>query len=454
MNSDASREKAATITAKLHRAGYEAYFVGGCVRDMVRGVPPADYDIVTSALPEQVQSLFPRTIPVGAAFGVILVVEDGHPYEVATYRTEHGYEDGRHPSQVTYSTAEQDVLRRDFTINGLLMEPESGRVIDYVGGVADIENRIVRTIGDPEERFTEDHLRMIRAVRFSANLSYGVHPETLQAIRKNAPLVRRISRERIREEMTKILTGRGARSGVEMLAESGILKEILPELVALQGVEQPPFYHPEGDVWEHTLRMLFILSESAPTDPRLAWAVVLHDIGKAVSRSEDDAGVHFYGHVQTGKEIAAAILERLRFSRSDQETIMALVQEHMKFMHVRDMRPSKIKRFIRKADFDLHLELHRLDCLGSHGMLDNYEFCRGKLDEFTVEELHPPRLLNGDDLIAMGFLPGRHFKEILRELEDAQLSGQVHSTEEARTLVMTRYGGLLPEPDGRKVTPS
>ena len=450
MNSAASREKAATITARLHRAGYEAYFVGGCVRDIVRGVTPADYDIVTSAHPEQVQSLFSRTIPVGAAFGVILVIEDGHPYEVATYRTEHGYEDGRHPSQVLYSTAQQDVLRRDFTINGLLMEPESGRIIDYVGGVVDIKNGIVRTIGEPEERFTEDHLRMVRAVRFSANLAYVIHPETLQAIKKYAPLVQRISRERIREEMTKILTGRGARSGLEMLAESGLLKEFLPELVALQGVEQPPTYHPEGDVWEHTMRMLYILSESATTDARLAWAVVLHDIGKAVTRSEDDVGVHFYGHVQTGKEIASTILERLRFSRNDQETILALVREHMKFMHVRDMRPSKIKRFLRMADFDLHLELHRLDCLGSHGMLDNYEFCRERLTEFTKEELHPPRMITGDDLIAIGFQPGRHFKEILRELEDAQLSGLVSTVEDARTLVMNRFGELLPEREGKQ----
>jgi len=449
MNSTASRNDAAAITTSLHRAGHEAYFVGGCVRDIVRGEEPADYDIVTSALPGQVQSLFPKTYPVGVAFGVILVIEGDHPYEVATYRTESNYEDGRHPSRVAYATAEQDVLRRDFTINGLLMEPESGRIIDYVGGVADIESKIVRTIGDPEERFTEDHLRMIRAVRFSANLGYAIHPDTLSAIIRKAPLVQKISSERIRDEMNKILTGTGARYGLELLSGSGILKEILPELSALQGIEQPTAYHPEGDVWEHTLRMIDLLSRSARPDARLAWAVILHDIGKAVSRSEDATGVHFYGHVQKGMEIAAAILERYRFSRNDEETILSLIREHMKFMHVRDMRRSRLKRFIRMADFDLHLELHRFDCLGSHGMLDNYEYCREKMAEFTHEELHPPRLITGHDLIAMGFRPGPHFKEILGELEEAQLSGSIASAEEARTLVMNRYGHLASKQVGK-----
>jgi poly(A) polymerase len=449
MNSTASRNNAAAITARLHSAGHEAYFVGGCVRDIVRGEEPADYDIVTSALPSQVQTLFSKTYPVGAAFGVILVVEGEHPYEVATYRTESNYEDGRHPSHVAYATAEQDVLRRDFTINGLLMEPESGGIIDYVGGVADIENRLVRTIGDPDERFTEDHLRMIRAVRFSANLGYTIHPDTYSAIVRKAPLVRKISSERIRDEMNKILTSVGARCGLEVLSESGLLKEILPELSALRGIEQPAAYHPEGDVWEHTLRMIDLLSRSGRPDARLAWAVVLHDIGKAVSRSEDTSGVHFYGHVQQGMEIAAAILERYRFSRNDQETILTLIREHMKFMHVRNMRPSRIKRFIRMADFDLHMELHRLDCLGSHGMLDNYEYCREKMAEFTHEELHPLRLITGHDLIAMGFVPGPHFKEILGELEEAQLSGSIASAEDARTLVMNRYGHLTSKRAGK-----
>jgi poly(A) polymerase len=443
MKTTASRDKAAAITARLHRAGHEAYFVGGCVRDRVRGVEAADFDIVTSALPDQVQALFPKTIPIGAAFGVILVIEDDHPYEVATYRMESCYEDGRHPSRIEFSTAEQDVLRRDFTINGLLMDPESGRIIDYVGGIKDVKNRIVRAIGNPEERFAEDHLRMIRAVRFTANLNYTINPDTFSAIKSNAPLILRISHERIREEITKIFTGGGARYGLELLAESGLLKAVLPELYALQGIEQPSTYHPEGDVWEHTLRMINLLSSSGLVDARLAWAVVLHDIGKATSRSEDATGVHFYGHAQFGKEIAAKILERYRFSRSEQETILSLVQEHMRFMHVREMRPSKIKRFLRMADFDLHMELHRLDCLGSHGMLDYYEFCREKLAEFTREELHPSRLLTGSDLIAMGFHPGPHFKEILQSLEEAQLNGKIGTSEEARALVMSRHGYMI-----------
>jgi tRNA nucleotidyltransferase/poly(A) polymerase len=429
---------AAAIVRRLRGAGHEAFWVGGCVRDLVRGVVPKDFDIVTSARPEEVQALFPRTAPVGARFGVVIVIEGGRPYEVATYRTEEGYEDGRHPSRVAFATAEEDVRRRDFTINGLLMDPETGLIIDHVGGRCDIEQRTIRTIGDPEERFAEDHLRMLRAVRFAAALDFSISEETFAAIRKQAPAILRISAERIREELSRILRSGMARRGMELLAESGLLGLLLPEVAVLRGVDQPPAFHPEGDVWEHTLRMLALLPGGA--DVRLAWAVLLHDAGKAETRFEDAAGVHFYGHARRGEEIAGAILARLRFSREETETILALIRQHMLFMNVREMRPNRLKRFLREADFPLHLELHRLDCLGSHGLLGNYEFCGEKLKEYPEEELRPPALLTGNDLIGMGYKPGPVFKEILGAVEDAQLGGEIATPGEARSLVRKRWG--------------
>ena len=433
--------EAAAIVHCLRGAGYEAFLVGGCVRDLIRGVTPQDFDIVTSARPEQVQPLFSQTVPVGARFGVVLVIEGGRPYEVATFRVETGYDDGRHPSRVVFATVEEDVSRRDFTVNGLLMDPETGRIIDYVDGRSDIERRLIRTIGDPDERFSEDHLRMLRAVRFTATLGFTLDPVTLAAVRRQAASIRRISAERIREELNRILTSGRAREGVKLLADSGLLAEILPEVLALKGVGQPPAFHPEGDVWEHTLRMLALLHcEDGDVDLRLAWAVLLHDAGKAVTRFEDENGVHFYGHVRRGEEIAAAILQRLRFSREETETILALIRGHMLFMNVREMRPNRLKRFLRQPDFALHLELHRLDCLGSHGLLDNYEFALQKLKEYSQEELRPPPLLTGEDLIGMGYTPGPLFREILCVIEDAQLGGEIADAEAARSLVRKRWG--------------
>ena len=439
----ASRYTAISIIQRLQDAGYEAYFVGGCVRDLLRGVEPGDYDIVTSARPDEVRSLFPHTVPVGISFGVVLVVEGGHSYEVATFRTESDYEDGRRPSQVEFTSAEGDVRRRDFTVNALLMDPVTGNIIDYVEGRQDIENRLIRTIGSPEERFTEDHLRLIRAVRFAANLGYNIDTDTFNAIKRHTSLISRISAERIRDELTKLLTRGGARRGMEILAETGLLAEVLPEVDELRGVDQPPRFHPEGDVWEHTLRMLDLLSsgEGVENDLRLAWGIVMHDIGKAHTRSKNESGIHFYGHVREGEKIAEAMMRRLRFSRAEMETILALIHYHMLFMNVTDMRPNRLKRFLRMPDFDLHLELHRLDCLGSHGSLESYEFCRSKLEEIAGEELHPPRLLNGNDLIGMGIPPGPLFSEILRTIEDAQLDGEISTTAEARRLVMDRWGG-------------
>jgi len=437
----ALRASATDIVLRLRAADYEAFFVGGCVRDLLRGVEPGDYDIVTSARPDDVQRLFPHTVPVGARFGVVLVINEGRRYEVATYRTEDGYEDGRRPSHVCFATAQEDVRRRDFTVNGLLMDPLTGEVIDYVGGRDDVARRVIRTIGNPDERFAEDHLRMLRAIRFACDLDFAIDPSTVAAIPRHAGAIRQISVERIREELTKMITCSGARRGLELLDASGLLMEILPEVAALKGVEQPKAFHPEGDVWQHILQMLDHLpvATDGVMDPCLSWAVLLHDIGKAPTRFVDCAGVHFYGHVQKSEEMAGEILRRLKFSHAQTETILALIRGHMTFMHVRDMRPGRLKRFLRQPDFDLHLKLHRLDCLGSHGMLDNYTFCLENLSDLSAEQLHPPPLLTGDDLIARGYTPGPLFKNILNAVEEAQLSGEIQTKAEAERMVEKRF---------------
>jgi len=438
---EAIRQGALAVVRRLRTAGHEAFWVGGCVRDLIRGVMPKDFDIVTSARPEAVMALFARTVPVGARFGVVIVIEGGVPYEVAAFRTEADYADGRHPAHVDFGTVEEDVRRRDFTVNGLLMDPETGQIIDHVEGRRDIAGRLIRTIGDPATRFTEDHLRMLRAVRFAATLDFAIDPATFAAIRERASAIGRVSAERIREELNGLLTGGGARRGLELLAESGLLREVLPEVEALRGVDQPPLFHPEGDVWEHTLRMLALLPLcEGRADARLAWAVLLHDVGKAVTRSEDTAGVHFYGHDRRGEEIATAMLRRLRFSREEMDAIAALVRGHMLFLNVRQMRTGRLKRFLRTPDFARHLELHRLDCLSSHGLLDHYDFCRQGLADFSEADLRPPRLLTGADLIGMGFLPGPPLGEMLRAIEEAQLGGEIATPEEARRLVRTRWG--------------
>lgn len=435
------RKYAEEIVRQLKSAGFEAYFVGGCVRDFVRGFVPGDYDIVTSALPHQIISLFPHTAAIGAKFGVVAVINDGYFYEVATFRRDDIYEDGRRPSRVHFSTAREDVLRRDFTINGLLMDPATDQIIDYVDGCADIENKIIRTIGNCEIRFNEDYLRMLRAVRFAANLNYEIEPATQKAIEINAVKIKQISAERLQEEISKILTRQGARRGFELMAQTGILREILPEIERLRGVEQPPRFHPEGDVWQHTLMMLELLPDKEESDANisLAWAALLHDAGKALTRTEDENGVHFYGHVKRGEEIAENIMQRLRFSRARSETVLNLIHYHMVFMNVHKMRPGRLKRFLRMPDFNLHLELNRLDCLASHGMLDNYEFCRNQLQKLAVEDLYPPRLLNGNDLIDLGYVPGKIIGNILEALENEQLEGKIKTKQEAREFVEANW---------------
>lgn len=435
---NSKRDYAGEIVRRLKASGHEAYFVGGCVRDFILGKPDSgDYDIVTSALPDQVISLFSHTVAIGAKFGVIAVIVDNHPYEVATFRRDDIYEDGRHPSSVRFASAKEDVLRRDFTVNGLLMNPENGEIFDYVNGRADIERKIIRTIGNPENRFNEDYLRMLRAVRFAANIDFTIEPDTQKAIETSAAKIKQISAERIREELNKILTRGGAKRGFELMMDTGILREILPEVSQMKGVEQPPLFHPEGDVWQHTLKMLERLPsrEDSGQNLCLAWGVLLHDIGKASTRTEDEKGVHFYGHTRKGQEIAGEIMQRLKFSRAQRETVLNLIQQHMVFMNVRKMRPGRLKKFLRMPDFDLHLELHRLDCLASHGLLDNYEFCRQQLQLSEPDDLHPPRLLTGNDVIAMGFSPGETIGEILHALEEEQLEGRIRTPDEAKDFV-------------------
>mgnify|MGYP001248710370 FL=1 len=441
MPDHAHRLHAREIIHRLRESGHEAYFVGGCVRDFILNQTSSDYDIVTSARPEEVMKLFPRTVAIGAKFGVVAVIIDNHPFEVATFRSDDVYEDGRHPSRIHYSTAREDVFRRDFTINGLLMDPDTGDIIDYVNGRFDIDNKIVRTIGNPGKRFREDYLRLLRAVRFAANLHFDLEPATQDAVKREASNIRHISVERIREELNKILTRGGARRGFELMMQTDILQNILPEICRLKGVEQPPRFHPEGDVWQHTLKMLELLPADGEREKNicLAWGTLLHDVGKALTRSEDEKGVHFYGHVQQGEIIADTIMQRLKFSRMQRETVVNLIRQHMVFMNVRKMRPGRLKRFLRMPDFDLHLELHRLDCLASHGILDNYEFCLEQMKILALDDLHPPRLLTGNDLIAMGFTPGKIIKDILLAVEEEQLEGRIQSAEQAKNYVRTRW---------------
>ncbi|OPY82752.1 MAG: CCA-adding enzyme [Smithella sp. PtaU1.Bin162] len=437
---DLIRAPAMEIVRKLKSEGFEAYFVGGCVRDFIRNVLPDDYDIVTSAHPEQVMAIFPRTVAVGAKFGVVAVLVENHSYEVATFRSDDAYVDGRRPSGVRFSDAHEDVFRRDFTVNGILQNPDTNEIIDYVHGLDDIEQKIIRTIGDPDKRFNEDFLRMLRAVRFAANLDYEIDPATKEAIAKNAANIRQISAERLQDELNKILARKGSRRGFELMSETGLLREVLPEVDRLKGVSQPPLFHPEGDVWQHTLMMLELLPEDDAIGKRqLAWAALLHDAGKAVTRTEDERGVHFYGHVRAGEEIAGEIMQRLRFSRADEDLITDLIHYHMVFMNVQKMRRSRLKRFLRMSSFNLHLELHRLDCLASHNMLDNYEFCRVQLQNMAEEDLHPPRLLTGDDLMALGFTPGKIMGEILHTLEDRQLEGIIATRQEAEEFVLRNW---------------
>jgi poly(A) polymerase len=431
-----------SICDVLQRSGYQALLVGGCVRDLLLGREPGDYDVTTDATPEEVMKLFPETIAVGAQFGVMLIPRDGLKVEVATFRSDVGYSDGRHPDRVVYSkTPQEDVQRRDFTINGLLMRHDSDEVLDFVDGQADLKAKVIRAIGEPSRRFAEDKLRMMRAVRFAARFGFEIEAATFRAIRRHVAEIHQVSPERLREELTKMLTEGAARRAFELLDETWLLQQVLPEIGAMKGVEQPAQYHPEGDVWIHTRLMLEELPKGA--SPTLAWGVLLHDVGKPPTfQSAKDTGdrIRFNNHVEVGARMAEAICRRLRFSNEETEQILALVDNHMKFGAVEEMRASTLKRFVRLPHFEEHLALHRLDCLSSHRNLDSYEFVRQFLEKTPPEQVRPARLLCGDDLQDMGFQPGPLFAQILQSLEDAQLEGQVKTREEAEDFVLARYG--------------
>ena len=445
-----------SIVQTLRQQGFLAYLVGGCVRDLLLGREPKDYDVATSATPQQVMSIFPETYAVGAQFGVVLVpapdsaierdlagaspdnASKSHTVEVATFRSDIGYSDGRHPDEVRFSARPQDdVARRDFTINGMLLDPETGNVLDFVGGRKDLEAGIIRAIGDPEQRFAEDKLRMLRAVRFAARFEYAIEPATFAAMQKLAPEIQVVSRERVRDELTRMLTEGHGRRAFLLLDASGLLKPVLPEIVAMKGVQQPPEYHPEGDVFVHTLLLLENLPSPCPLT--LAWGALLHDVGKPATFRIAPDRIRFDNHVEVGVKIAEEVCRRMRFSNDDAEQILALVNNHMRFGHVSRMKESTLKRFLRMPAFDQHLALHRADSLASHRHLATYEFLRQKQAEIPAEKMRPSPLVTGEDLIALGHVPGPKFREILTAVEDAQLEGRLPSRDVALEFVRREF---------------
>ncbi len=475
---------AINVVAALRKRGHEAYLVGGCVRDLLLGLEPADYDVATSATPDEVMRIFPETYAVGVQFGVVLVpipeqerapiegrkqesqsnssefgaeysssvrlpikgeIEQpavGHYHkscvEVATFRCDIGYSDGRHPDEVRFSRdPREDVQRRDFTINGLLLDPIEDRVLDFVGGQEDLKTGIIRAIGDPAFRFKEDKLRMLRAVRFAARFGYRIEPATFAAIQRLASEIHQVSRERVRDELTRMLTEGHARHAFELLDESDLLYQVLPEIAEMKGVEQPPEFHPEGDVFVHTLLMLEKLPHPCPAT--LAWGVLLHDVGKPPTFRRAPDRIRFDEHARVGTRMAEAICRRLRFSGDETKQIAALVENHMRFGDVERMKPSTFKKFIRLPHFNQHLELHKLDCESSHRDLRLYNFTRDAMRELPAEAVHPAPLITGDDLIDLGHVPGPRFKEILSAVEDAQLDGRLHSKSDAVQFVRKEF---------------
>jgi len=458
-----SKSFAISIVRTLRDQGHQAYLVGGCVRDLLLKREPADYDIATDATPDDVVRIFPETYAVGAQFGVVLVplpeseraamgegqeadaeqhALSGHQHklciEVATFRCDVGYSDGRHPDEVRFSRdPKEDVQRRDFTINGLLLDPLSDEVLDFVGGENDLNAGIIRAIGNPELRFSEDKLRMLRAVRFAARFEYQIDSATFEAIRKLAAQIHQVSRERVRDELTRMLTEGHARRAFQLLDETGLLREVLPEITAMKGVEQPPEFHPEGDVFVHTLLLLENLPQPCPIT--LAWGALLHDVGKPPTFRRAPDRIRFDEHAKVGTKMAEAICRRLRFSNEDTDQILLLVENHMRFADVERMKPSTFKRFIRLPRFDEHMQLHRLDCEASHRSLRLYDFTREKRAELPASAIRPEPLITGDDLIAAGYAPGPVFKQILSAVEDAQLDGGLQSKKQAMKFVSQKF---------------
>jgi poly(A) polymerase len=444
MNLSSDKAQQATRIARtLREHGHSAYLVGGCVRDLLLNREPADYDVATSATPHEVIRIFPQTFAVGAQFGVVLVPvhrdsADGAPnnyaIEVATFRSDGAYSDGRHPDEVQFSKdARMDVQRRDFTINGLLLDPDTREVLDYVGGREDLNRGIIRTIGQAHQRFAEDKLRMLRAVRFAARFDYSIDDQTFAAIRELAPQIHQVSRERVRDEILKMLTEGHARRAFELLDQTNLLEQVLPEIKKMQGVQQPPQYHPEGDVWVHTLMLLEGLPAGCPKT--LALGALLHDVGKPPTFRVAPDRIRFDSHAEIGTKMAAEICRRFRLSNDDTDQVLSLVANHMRFGDVMKMKDSTLKRFFRLPRFAQHLELHRLDCQSSHRDLSLYEFAKEKFHAMPQEQIRPQPLITGADLIAEGYKPGPQFKELLAVVEDAQLDGKISTREEAMALV-------------------
>ena len=433
-----AREQALFVVRRLKEEGYEAYFAGGCVRDGLLGKTPKDYDVATNARPEAVQKIFPKTIPVGTQFGVVLVVLEGETFEVATFRFDGPYLDGRHPSHVRFGTLEEDVKRRDFTINGMMVDPLSDRVIDLVGGREDLARGLLRAIGEPNHRFEEDRLRMIRAVRLAAGMDFTIEESTFHALQELAPSITSVAWERIGDEITRLLMEGGARKGFELLDRTGLLEVVLPEVATMKGVEQTPDFHPEGDVWAHTLTLLGHLRQPTET---LAYGCLLHDIAKPVCINRNAARVTFYGHTEKGAEMAVEILKRLKRSRAVWERVAYLVKNHLRHTQAPNMRLSTLKRFLAEEGIEELLELTRIDALSSNGDLRHYNFCMQKLEELAQEEIRPAPLLTGADLIGMGLSPGPLFGEILKRIEEGQLEGDLKTKEQAEAWVRENYLG-------------
>ena len=423
------------ICATLRRRGFRALLAGGCVRDMLLKTPPRDFDIATNARPFEVAQLFERTIDIGAAFGVQVVLLPEGPFEVATFRKDGPYHDGRHPCSVAFTGEEEDARRRDFTINALFYDPVDRKVLDYVGGLDDLRTGLVRAVGVPRERFEEDHLRLLRAIRFAARLGYAIERETYQAIRESAPRITSTSAERIRDELLKMLTEGGTRRAFEMLDDTGLLHQILPEVSAMKGVAQPPEFHPEGDVFTHTLLMLDLLNHPSAA---LALGVLLHDAGKPATQTRTDR-IRFNDHDKAGAVIAREVCERLRLPRRDTERVVWLVAQHMRFQHIPKMRESKRKRTIRADGFEELKELCRIDCLASHGNLDTVVWVENYQAQLPPESLRPEPLVQGNDLIALGYPPGPLFSKILKHVEDLQLDGRLTTPDEARAFILAHW---------------
>ena len=433
------KEHALQVIRTLHEAGFHAFLVGGCVRDLLLGREPADYDVATDATPDDVMRIFPKTYAVGAQFGVVLVaVNESETVEVATFRSDMGYSDGRHPDEVRFTKSPQeDVQRRDFTINGMLMDPLTGEVLDYVGGRKDLDDGILRAIGDPEKRFAEDKLRMLRAVRFASRFGYILERGTIEGIQKLAPQIDQVSPERVRDELTKMLTEGRARLAFFMLYASRLMREVLPEIAAMKGVEQPPEFHPEGDVFIHTLLLLDNLPH--PCAATLAWGALLHDVGKPPTFRRAPDRIRFDDHVDVGVKIAEGICQRLHFSNEDTAQIIALVDNHMRFAQADRMSESTLKKFMRLPRFEEHLELHRLDCAASHGKFESYNFVKEKLASIPPEVMRPAPLVTGADLIAAGYEPGPRFRQILEAVEDGQLENRLKNHEEGMEFVRREF---------------